>query len=120
MWNTPYYVYSFGIDNDGNLTSAIAEKEFRTAKPTPSDNSITVAVKQELSDGVLIDVTTTNNDTYFIDCQNKSYVDYYLNQYNGSEGANVLSILQVHTFANQRPVFPQRQPNRFEGKRSHF
>lgn len=85
MWNTPYYVYSFGIDNDGNLTSAIAEKEFRTAKPTPSDNNITVAVKQELSDSVLIDVTTTNNDTYFIDCQKKSYVDYYLNQYNGSK-----------------------------------
>ena len=85
MWDTPYYVYCFGMDTEGNLTSDITEKEFRTTKPVPSDNKITVTIKQELSDGVLIDVATTNDDTYFIDCQKTSYVDYYLDQYNGSK-----------------------------------
>lgn len=85
MWDTPYIVYCFGMDNDGNLTSDIAEEEFRTAKPIPSDNKITVTIKEEQSDGALIDVATTNNDTYFIDCQKTSYVDYYLEKYNGSK-----------------------------------
>lgn len=85
MWDTPYYVYCFGMDTEGNLTSDITEKEFRTTKPVPSDNEITVTIKQELSDGVMIDVATTNDDTYFIDCQKTSYVDYYLDQYNGSK-----------------------------------
>ena len=85
MWDTPYYVYCFGMDTEGNLTSDITEKEFRTTKPVPSDNEITVTIKQELSDGVMIDVATTNDDTYFINCQKTSYVDYYLDQYNGSK-----------------------------------
>jgi len=85
MWDTPYYVYCFGMDTEGNLTSDITEKEFRTTKPVPSDNEITVTIKQELFDGVMIDVATTNDDTYFIDCQKTSYVDYYLDQYNGSK-----------------------------------
>lgn len=85
MWDTPYYAYCFGVDNEGNLTSDIMEKLFRTTKPVPSDNEITVTLKQELSDGVLIDVATTNDDTYFIDCQKKSYVDYYLDEYDGSK-----------------------------------
>ena len=85
MWDTPYYVYCFGVDNEGNLNSDIVEKLFRTTKPVPSDNEITVTLKQELSDGVLIDVATTNDDTYFIDCQKKSYVDYYLDEYDGSK-----------------------------------
>ena len=85
MWDTPYYVYCFGMDTEGNLTSDITEKEFRTTKPVPSANEITVTIKQELSDGVMIDVATTNDDTYFIDCQKTSYVDYYLDQYNGSK-----------------------------------
>ena len=99
-WDTIYHVYCYGIDQDGNLTSEFHDKTFRTNKPVPSDNQISVEVLSVENGKVTIKVTTTNDDPYFIDSQKKSYVDYNVESL-GSDDEMLFELIKAQGLGNQ-------------------
>lgn len=74
---TELVIYAYGIDNKGNRVTYIHTKNVTTAQMNVSENQISVNITEVYANGVDADFTTTNNDTYYISLQKKSYVEYY-------------------------------------------
>lgn len=83
LWDSDYVVTVYGIDyNDGSALTKTMVVPFHTLVPEPSDNQISVEIKNVYSDGVDVKITTTNNDTYLVGSESASYVNFY--QQNGN------------------------------------
>ena len=65
-WSTEYIVYTYGMNSAGTKTTPVYTKTFKTLDPAPSNNQITTNVKKVYKDGADVEVTTTNDDTYYI------------------------------------------------------
>jgi len=74
---TELVIYAYGINDKGERTTYICTLNVTTAAMNPSSNQIAVTITDVYSNGVDADFTTTNNDTYYISLQRKSYVDYF-------------------------------------------
>jgi len=74
---TELVIYAYGINDKGERTTYIHTCNVTTAEMNVSDNQITATITNTYSNGVDADFTTTNNDTYYISLQRKSYVDYF-------------------------------------------
>lgn len=78
-WGTDYVLYCYAIDDEGNQISAVKELEFKTGTSAPSDNVITVELSNITQKSVDLNITTTNDDQYFVTAQKKSSVDNFEN-----------------------------------------
>ena len=76
-WDTDHIFYCYGINEKGDVTTPLYTKEFRTPKPTPSDNEIKVEIVETLSNGCNVKVTTSNNDEYVVTAQRQDFIDYW-------------------------------------------
>lgn len=76
-WGEKYVVYCFGMDDDGNATSAVTIAEFETLSPESSDNSFTITVDATIETSITFTIATTNEDPYFVSLQQTGYTDSY-------------------------------------------
>lgn len=72
-----YVIYAYGINDKGERITYIYTCEVTTADMVVSNNEINVNITKTYSNGVDATITTTNNDSYYISLQRKSYVDYF-------------------------------------------
>lgn len=78
--NTDYYAFAFGVTAEGVVTSEVTMESFKTLEPTPagpSDNVLSVSVTRVTANGALVNVTPSNNDTYYFDVIEKSAIDEF-------------------------------------------
>ena len=78
--NTEHYAFAFGVTAEGVITSEVAMESFKTLEPTPagpSDNVLSVSVTRVTATGAHVNVTPSNNDTYYFDVIEKSAIDEY-------------------------------------------
>ena len=76
-WDTEHIFYCYGINEKGDATTPLYKKEFRSPKPTPSDNDIKVEILEVKNNGCRVKVTTTNDDLYVVNAQKQSFIDYW-------------------------------------------
>lgn len=101
-WDTDYVLYAFGLNTDtGELTTPVRALEFRTAKSGTSDNDIQVTIDNIYNNRVDYTITTTNDDTYFVDVQRKKGVDYYYNPTAGTGDEQTLAYWLIETKSKQ-------------------
>lgn len=72
-----YVIYAYGIDSLGNRITDFFTREVTTAEMVPSANEISVEITQTYVNGVDATFTTTNNDSYYVTLQRKSYVEFF-------------------------------------------
>lgn len=72
-----YVIYAYGIDEVGERITYVHTCEVTTAEMVPSTNEISVNITQTYVNGVDATFTTTNDDTYFVSLQRKTYVEYF-------------------------------------------
>ena len=95
LWDTDYVVTVYGIsEEDGTALTKTTVVPVHTKSPTPSSNNISVEIQNVYYDGVDVKVTTTNNDTYLVGSERKTYVDFYMA--NGEEAFLRQWINDVH------------------------
>ena len=78
--NTEYYAIAFGVTPEGTITTKVTMESFKTLEPTPSgpsDNVLSVSVTRVTATGALVNVTPSNNDTYYFDVIEKSAIDEF-------------------------------------------
>lgn len=76
-WDTDHIFYCYGINEKGDATTPLYTKEFRSPKPTPSDNEIKVEILEVKNNGCKVKVTTTNDDLYVVNAQKQVFIDYW-------------------------------------------
>lgn len=89
-WDTDHVFYCYGINDKGDATTPLCTKEFRSPKPIPSDNKITVEILDIKNNGCNVKVTTTNDDKYVVMAQKQSFIDYWEQEGNETEMLKVL------------------------------
>jgi hypothetical protein len=75
-----YYAYAFGLTSNGEVTTDVTLKSFKTLKSesaVPSTNILTLNVSQITANGATVSVEPSNNDTYYFDVVEKSVIDSY-------------------------------------------
>ncbi len=75
-----YYAYAFGLTSNGEVTTDVTLKSFKTldaAPAGPSENELSLSVSRVTATGALVSVTPSNNDTYYFDVIEKSVLDEY-------------------------------------------
>lgn len=77
-WATEYVMYAFGMNDEGFQTTSVAVVEFETATPEASNNTFSVEIGELTASSVAFNVTTTNNDPYFLTIQDKRYVERFI------------------------------------------
>lgn len=76
-WDTDHILYCYGINEKGDVTTQLYTKEFKTPKPTPSDNVITATITDIRNNGCDVNITTTNGDYYVVTAQKQEFIDYW-------------------------------------------
>ena len=79
-WDTEYVMYAFGMNDEGFQTTNVAVVEFKTATPVASNNTFKIEISELTASTVAFNVTTTNNDPYFLTIQDKRYVDRFFGE----------------------------------------
>ena len=79
-WDTEYVMYAFGMNDEGFQTTKVAVVEFKTATPVASNNTFKVEIGELTASTVAFNVTTTNNDPYFLTIQDKRYVERFFGE----------------------------------------
>ena len=79
-WSTEYVMYAFGMNDEGFQTTEVAVVEFSTATPEASNNKFSVEIGELTASSVAFNVTTTNNDPYFLTIQDKRYVERFFGE----------------------------------------
>ena len=79
-WSTEYVMYAFGMNDEGFQTTEVAVVEFSTATPATSNNKFSVEIGELTASTVAFNVTTTNNDPYFLTIQDKRYVERFFGE----------------------------------------
>ena len=80
---TEYYAIAFGLSTDGVATTAPTVKEFKTLSDGgnngggSSQNAFSISVSGVTATGVTVNVTPSNNDSYYFDVIEKSVFDSY-------------------------------------------
>lgn len=130
-WDTEYVLYAFGLDTEtGELSTPVRTSEFRTAPHGVSDNELGVVIDNVYKNRVDYTITTTNNDTYFVDVQTKSFTDYYYNMEAGTGSEQDLAyklisgkagngLLDNFIFSGNKVVAPEASIG-LSGARDHF
>lgn len=77
MWDADQVMIMFGMNQDGTLATPIQIEKLHTLAPTPSQNQLTLNLTSTAYRNVAVDVTTTNDDTYFVTCQPAALVEKY-------------------------------------------
>lgn len=80
--DTDYVAYSFGMSPEGNPTTEVAVKEFKTEAPIPSDNTFELSVtsiKPAYADRMTVEAQCepSNDDKYIVSYFTKGTLDYY-------------------------------------------
>ena len=76
-WSESYVAFVFGMNDEGKQTSPVAVAPFSTQEPTPSENVITITINQTTKESVEFTVTTTTDDPYFLNLDQKAYWDRF-------------------------------------------
>lgn len=86
LWDHEYYAYCYGLNMQGEMTTPLYIKKFKTLTPTPSENKITVESVTPGEDGkVMVKITTTNDDPYYVGAQKKSYIESWAKNLGSNE-----------------------------------
>lgn len=79
MYDTPYVVYAFGMDAEGNVSAPVSTEEFTTLKPIASDNTFEVSILSIEAGSRYLTATAhvqpSNDDRYMARCFSKSAID---------------------------------------------
>lgn len=94
-----YVIYAYGIDDVGERITYVHTCEVTTAEMVPSTNEISVEITQTYVNGVDATFTTTNNDTYFVSLQRKTYVEFFQGE-GHTLGEMAVDILSADISAN--------------------
>ena len=86
--DTEFYAYAVGISADGTITTAMVLKEFKTLEngngggndDIVSDNTFNISVSNITANSAQVNVTPSNNDTYYFDIIDKVILDQYANK----------------------------------------
>lgn len=62
-----YIAYAVGVNPDGTASSGLFKQSFTVPVPGPSDNVISLEIKNLGADGAFINAMTTNKDPYVLD-----------------------------------------------------
>ena len=99
--DTEFYAYAVGISADGAITSAMVLEPFKTLAASGngggnddvvSNNTFNISVSNITANSAQVNVTPSNNDTYYFDVIDKAIFDQYANK---KDFANeVVSMLQ--------------------------
>ncbi len=75
--DTEYYAYAFGLTAEGEITTEVCLKEFKTLPDTsgPSDNTFVLEVSNITISGAAVSITPSNDDTYYFDVIEKAKYD---------------------------------------------
>lgn len=111
-WDTEYYAYAYGLDENGTLLSHVSKEVFRTAAPKKSDVTFTIGeptfnyyFHQEEGYGAVrgwrVDVPITPSDPeakYFVTVTNSNWYDWYFGEYN--DGRSDYKYIQLQILNN--------------------
>lgn len=89
--STDYYIFAFGVLNDGTITSNIAYKAFKTTASSgsgnggstggeSSKNTFSISVNNISATSANVAITPSNSDTYYFDVVAKEVYDAYTNK----------------------------------------
>ncbi len=79
LWDHTYYAYCYGLDAEGQITTPYYIKQYKTPKPNPSRNVLTIeSITPGDENKVKVKINQSNEDQYYVCAQKKSYVDYYV------------------------------------------
>lgn len=76
-WDSEYVVYCFGMDDEGNPTSAVTVADLKTLAPKPSQNQFEIVVERTTEKLIEFSVTAANDDPYFVTIQRTAYVESF-------------------------------------------
>lgn len=86
QWNTDYVLYCYGLNGESlRIITEVYTFDFRTLKPTASNNSIVVNITERGSDGIKSTVTPSNSDQYLLAFQPAGYVENFLQKKESGE-----------------------------------
>lgn len=79
-WGSKGIVYCYGVDENGEMTTGFEYKIIETKAPVPSDMTFDVTVNELLPRTVHATIIPSDKEaTYYVNAQQKTYVDYYRN-----------------------------------------
>ncbi|MCI6703062.1 MAG: hypothetical protein MR455_07035 [Prevotella sp.] len=97
LWDHEYYAYCYGLSLEGEITTPIYMQKYKTLSPTPSENKITVESVTPGEDGkVMVKISTTNDDPYYVGAQKKNYIDSWVKDLGSNEAMFKNLISQQH------------------------
>ncbi len=73
-----YCIYAMAMNEDGTLASPVEVKKFTTTEPTQSEITFEVTMDEITSSNATFTIVPSNNDTYFVNVQRASYVDWFI------------------------------------------
>lgn len=94
------YYYLIG-ESDDVPKSRVFIKEFRLAPKLPSYNKVTCEIKQRYLEGVRVNFTTTNTDSYFVEICEESHIKWYT-EGSGKVQGKTLEDLAYNLVANSK------------------
>ena len=77
--DTEYYAYAFGLTAEGEITSEVCLKEFKTLPDTsgPSNTTFVLDILNIWVDGATVSITPSNKNTYYANIVERSVYDQY-------------------------------------------
>lgn len=78
LWAADQVIITFGVDNSGELVTPIQTTKVRTLAPVPSDNKITLTVKNNAWRDVVVTADVTNSDKYIVNVQSAAAADPHI------------------------------------------
>lgn len=76
-WDTDQIIVTFGVTDDGVLSTPIYTKRTKTLAPKPSTNQISLELSDIVTGSVKVKVTTTNDEDYYLGVEQVTYVDAF-------------------------------------------
>ena len=103
MWDNEYMVYVYGIDNEGNITTQMTKKEFKTASKSANtdltfDVEITATEWDVAFNKFMVDAKITPSDPnakYFVTITNMSWYEWYFTSDNTGRGDEEYIMYQI-------------------------
>lgn len=102
MWDTEYLVYAYGLDEMGTITHPMTKKIFKTATPTPSDNTFEAKIDdlswEQSKMGFIAKATVTPknpDESYYAVITNKNWYDWFFTENNTGRSDNTWIMYQL-------------------------
>lgn len=73
-----YCLYAFGLDENGQLTTPVETCIFQTTAPAASSNTFGITIGECTTQDAKFTVKPSNKDSYFVNIQRASYVDWFI------------------------------------------